>query len=231
MNIRSVSKIPFTPKSLSEFSQRLFERIPNMTVNREEFFCNVGRVISRPDVGRGIMGATAIVTQPLIDYYNPKVDRDTAKVSTFRTIGKIIAGTAVGCAVRSACYYGTRALTELNPKASGWRKSLLPSERIVQHLSRKIPDWVKNYNSVLATLIGLGAMLFTNVLIDVPLTNLISKTLLNKFGTKDITNPTERKESEINTLPIEGYKPQNIKDKFNDVFNNKFDDRNKWRAC
>ncbi len=234
MNIRSVSNSAFTKFPMEELQHRLFRLIPNINVSREELFCNIGRVLSRPDVGRGIMGATAIVTQPLIDYYNPKVDRDTAKVSTFRTIGKIIAGTTVGCAVRSACYYGVKALTNLDPNAKPCRKSLLPMDKVVQYLTNKNPDWIKNYNSTLAMIIGLGAMLFTNVMLDVPFTNFISKKLLNKY-----TNPNK----EINPNPNIDIATQNtvnsdnctnkqkdVKDKFHEIFVDKFADRNKWRA-
>ena len=195
MNIRSASKFTFTKLPMQEIKHRLFRLLPNINVSREDMFCNIGRVLSRPDVGRGIMGVSAILTQPLIDYYNPKVDRDTAQVSTCRTIGKIIAGTTVGCAVRSACYYGVKALTNLNPNATQWKKTLLPAEKFVQYLSQKNLDWIKNYNSTLATIIGLGAMLFTNVLLDVPLTNLISKKLINKFGKPNQQSPDKKSES------------------------------------
>ena len=234
MNISHVIKSPFTPAALSKFREGLFERLPNITVNREAFFCNLGRVISRPDVGRGILGATAILTQPLIDYYNPKVDRDTAEVSTCRTIGKILAGTAVGVGVRSACYYGIKALTSLKPDATAIRKLLLPSDSIVQHLNIRNADWIKNYRSYLASIIGLVVMLGTNVLLDVPLTNLISKKLLGVFKPDQIkdsknntnsTNPTQGREVKPQVT-----EPYDVNDRFREVFIDKFEDRNKWRA-
>ena len=117
MNIRSVSNLVCKNSPVQGLKRRIFGMFPNVTVNNEELFTKIGSVISRPDVGRAIMGITAIGTQPFIDYYNSKVDRDTAKVSTSRTIGKIIAGTGVGCAVRAMCYYGTKLLTCTNPNA------------------------------------------------------------------------------------------------------------------
>ena len=57
---------------------------------------------------RIILGATALATQPFFDYYNKNVDEDTRKVSTARTIAKIIAGTAVGIAVRLLFIKGFR---------------------------------------------------------------------------------------------------------------------------
>ena len=232
MNIHSVSKFGINNFSMPNVRRRIFDLLPNITVNKEDMLCNIGRVISRPDVGRGIMGATAILTQPLIDYFNPKVDRDTAEVSTCRTIGKIIAGTTVGCLVRSACYYGTRALTSLKPDAPSWKKILLPSERVVQHLNSRNTDWIKNYRSTLAFLVGLGAMLFTNVLIDVPLTNFISNKLI-KHIKPDLNNqPTQTIPERNSSGPDkkEEYQHYDVKDKFREVFIDNFPIRNKGRG-
>jgi hypothetical protein len=218
MNIRSVSNFVYKNASASNLKRRLFDLIPNMTIKNEEFACKIGRIISRPDVGRAIMGATALCTQPFIDYYNPDVDRDTAKVSTARTLGKIIAGTAVGIGVRSLCYYGTQFFTSLKPNAPWWRKLLLPSESVVRYMNRKSTDWVKNYNSALASMIGVGLFLFTNVLLDVPLTNVISKKAMKAFGVNHNQQPKK-----------DDAKPREIKpaeEKILEAFAN----RNKWRA-
>ena len=224
MNIRGISKLA-SSGTTSKLGRRLFDALPNITVNKEELLCNIGRVISRPDVGRGIMGATAILTQPFIDYYNPKVDRETAKVSTSRTIGKIIAGTTVGCCVRSLCYYGTRALTCLKPDAHWVRKILLPPATVVSYLNRRFgADWIKNYNSALATLIGLGVMLFTNVLLDVPFTNYISKKVRPLFGLKPQDETQQvNKPSDAEVKPS---KSQDVSEKILERFSN----RNVWRV-
>ena len=235
MNIHSVSKFGINRFAMPDIRRRIFDVLPNITVKRENLLCDIGRVISRPDVGRGIMGATAILTQPLIDYFNPKVDRDTAEVSTCRTIGKIIAGTTVGCLVRSACYYGTRALTSLAPDAPAWKKILLPTERIVQHLNLRNADWIKNYRSTLATLVGLGAMLFTNVMIDVPLTNFISNHLIKYIKKPNSNNETNQPTQTIPNVnspqsPKKEEGHHDVKDKFREVFIENFPNRNKWRA-
>ena len=233
MNIRSVSN--FTNRfAVPDLRHRIFDLLPNITVNNERAVCNIGRVLSRPDVGRAIMGATAILTQPLIDYYNPKVDRDTAEVSTCRTIGKILAGTTVGCMVRSACYYGVRAMTKVNPNAPTWRTLLMPPDIIVQHLNAHHADWIKNYNSLLATLIGMGIMLFTNVMLDVPLTNIISKSLLKLIGKSNPNQPqnvppTNGVDTE-SANDVKVREPYDVKEKFRKVFFDDFADRNTWRA-
>lgn len=223
MNISNVSKSASNNWIASGIRRRLFGLIPDITVKKEEPVYRIGRIISRPDVGRAVMGATAILTQPFIDYYNPKVDDDTAKVSTCRTIGKIIAGTTVGCAVRSMCYYGIQALTNTDPNASKWQKLLLPPKSVVNLMNKKHGNWIKNYNSTLATLIGLGVMLFTNVMFDVPLTNFITKKLLPVIGIKSEKKPAAT-EPAIDNKVTE-------KREAKEVILERFSNGNKWRAA
>ncbi len=219
MNISGMSK--FASKSIAglDVRRRLFKLIPNITINGEAFVNKIETALARPDVNRAVMGATAILTQPLIDYYNPKVDRDTAVVSTCRTMGKIIAGTMVGCGVRSACYYGIHALTSMSKTAPAWRSALLPPKSIMHYLANKNPDWLKNYRSTLAMIVGLGAMLFTNVLLDVPLTHKISRKLLSVFrknqGNPDINNPINPNNL---TNPNKPYEHYEAADKFRKIF-------------
>lgn len=201
MNTGSILK-PFN-KMWDAFGRRAIKCFPNATVNTPEICNRIGATLSRPDVNRGIMGATAILSQPLIDYYNPDVDKETAKTSTCRTIGKIVAGTTVGCVVRSLCYYGTKAFTSPDPLAKGWRRALMPSRAYVRYLNGKFPDWIKNYRSGISTIIGLMAMLFTNVLIDVPLTNKITQKMLHVFNLKDNTQAPAP--NGTNTNPNNGY--------------------------
>ena len=157
--------------------RRIFDMLPNMTVKDRPFLNNLGNFINRPDVNRFIMGATAIVTQPYIDKHNPNVDKETAETSMCRTIGKIVAGTTVGCIVRSGVYYLMNACTSLDPNAPNWKKLLMPSKRMQRAISAHNIDWFKSYKNVLATALGLGIMLITNPLLDVPLTSLITKRL------------------------------------------------------
>lgn len=159
--------------------RRIFDMLPNMTVKDRPFLNNLGNFINRPDVNRAIMGATAIVTQPYIDKHNPNVDKETAETSMFRTIGKIVAGTTVGCIVRSSIYYLINACTSQQPNAPKWKKWLMPTERMQRLLSAHNMDWFKSYKNVLSTSLGLAAMLVTNVACDVPLTSFISKKLIN----------------------------------------------------
>jgi hypothetical protein len=125
------------------------------------------------------MGATALLTQPYIDAHNPNVDKETAMTSMCRTTGKVIAGTTVGCIVRSACYYLTNACTSENHNAPKWKKWLMPTEKMQRIMSSHNIDWFKSYKNILSTILGLTAMLATNVLLDVPLTSFISQKLIN----------------------------------------------------
>ena len=52
---------------------------------------------------RGILGLTALMTQPFIDAHNKNVDGKTKKYSVARTVSKIIAGTLTGVAIRAGC--------------------------------------------------------------------------------------------------------------------------------
>lgn len=178
MNTSGVSNLMYRFSSGLNLRQRLFKLIPNMTVKDSNKCSNLGAILSRPDVNRGIMGATALMTQPFIDYYNPKVDKETASTSTCRTCAKIIAGTTVGMGVRNLCYNAIKAFTTDSPNAPEWRRWLMPSQKIERYISKRNVDWLKNYKNTLATTLGLAAMLITNVALDVPLTNFLSKTFL-----------------------------------------------------
>lgn len=164
--------------------RRLFEMVPNMLVKDRPSLNNFGNFINRPDVNRAIMGATAILTQPFIDKHNPDVDKETAETSMCRTIGKIVAGTTVGCIVRSGVYYLMNACTSMDPNAPKWKKLLMPSERMQKVISKHNMDWFKSYKNVLSTALGLGVMLITNPLFDVPFTSWITKTLNNRRKAK-----------------------------------------------
>ena len=84
-------------------------------------------------------------------------------------------------------------------------------------MNRRDVDWVKNYNSVLASLVGLGVMLFTNMMLDVPLTNYISKKVMPLFGlNSDKQKLGSNEPREIN----------DVKDKILESFSNK----DKWRV-
>jgi hypothetical protein len=137
----------------------------------------IGQKISSPE-NRFILGATALATQPWIDLKNKHVDEDTRKVSVARTVAKIIAGTLTGVLIRSGCIKAINSFSNLptsqiitgaNPKL---KTLFTPSEAF-----KNIATNLKKYREGYGTLLALFVMMFTNFLIDAPLT----KVLTNKF--------------------------------------------------
>lgn len=154
--------------------------------------------ISSPEQ-RLVLGLTALSTQPMIDYYNKKIDEDTRYVSVARTIAKIIAGTVVGVGVRMGCIrfakkYGQidkakvfveDGLKYFKPKNGHF---LAPKRVLAEAKSPtdKIftQERLDGYHNAVGTLVGLVAMLFTNFMIDAPLTQ-----YLTAIFTKQIEKP------------------------------------------
>ncbi len=125
---------------------------------------------------RLILGATALATQPFIDFNNKKVDEKTRKVSVCRTLAKILVGTATGYTIRKLCVKSIDAFTKYpkdippNARFKNLRSILLPT---VEYTAEQLAQ----HKNTLGTLMALGVMLFTNFLIDAPLT----KYFTNKF--------------------------------------------------
>ena len=123
-------------------------------------------------------GVAALALHPIMDKMNPLVDDETKQTSAIRSTAKAVASTLTGVIIREGCIIGTNAI--LNNK----------------NLIKKLPEYMtkdKGHTSaVIGTLMGLGVMIFTNFLIDVPLTdkftNLFTKHAKKKGNIKD-TNP------------------------------------------
>jgi hypothetical protein len=180
---------------------KLIEKFPNnMNINQEWLINVIKRIggFSTPE-NRFIMGVTALSTQPFIDLNNKDVDEKTRIVSCARTIAKIIAGTLVGVAVRSACIrsikYMTRTpeeLAKIGKKATKWNTILIPDKiknpvtgKLDKPLSEKdFGDafrFVKKHRESLGSVIALGAMLITNFALDVPITKFLTNKLADRF--------------------------------------------------
>lgn len=164
-------------------TQRILDVIPEYTkkesAQKLERWKKIDEIISKPAENRGIMGATAILTQPAIDYYNNKVDEETRLVSRNRTIAKIIAGTLVGMfVVRGPIYKLITKMTDIKGK-SKYSKYLLP-QKYINEISQN-EKFLKNYRSALSMSLALGAMCFTNFLLDAPFAMFITNKL-NKMS-------------------------------------------------
>lgn len=139
---------------------------------------NFDNWVSKPHTNRGVLGVTALVTQPAIDYYNHKVDKETREVARNRTVAKIVAGTAVGMfVVRGPIYTAVKNMTNIKGK-SKFSKCLLPKKSLTEIAGNE--KFLKNYRSALAMALALAAMCVTNFVLDAPLTILITNWLNQK---------------------------------------------------
>ena len=135
--------------------------------------------VSKPAQNRAIMGATAILTQPAIDYNNHKVDKETRRVARNRTIAKIIAGTCVGILVRGSAYKAVTNMTNVAGKTK-FSKALLPKKSLSEIANNE--KFLKNYRSALSSSLAILAMCVTNFVLDAPLTVFLTNRLNAKKG-------------------------------------------------
>ncbi len=165
-------------------TQGIANVVPKMTVKSDRANRVIGWIgdkISSPQ-NRLILGVSALMSQPFIDLYNRKVDEDTRKVSAARTVAKIIAGTATGVLIRSGCIHAIDAFTkypsQITPdmKFKKLRSLFAPSEGILDSLTQ--------YKKSLGTIISLVVMVFTNFLIDAPLTKFLTNKFVDRINEK-----------------------------------------------
>lgn len=184
------------PKWLRRAGQWLLDKSPSHTSKEsEKSIENWNKwtyVTSDPMWNRGIMGVTALLTQPTIDYYNHRVDDETRTVSRNRTIAKIVAGTLVGMfVVRGPVYKLVEKMT--NPLGKGkYSKALIP-KKYIEELAKN-ETYLKNHRATLAMALALGVMCVTNFVLDAPLTIFFTNLLNEKSG---IINNSESKKEEV----------------------------------
>lgn len=173
---------------------KIVDVLPSVTINNKKVTDGIkwaGQHISSPQ-NRLILGVTALMSQPFIDLHNRKVDEETRKVSAARTVAKIIAGTTTGFFVRYYCIKAIDAFTK-NPKLlkSGDKtyKSFLYPKNILK-VSQK---GLKHYKMALGTIASLGIMLFTNFMLDAPLTKFLTNKFVAKIKENDANKAKEVK--------------------------------------
>ncbi len=143
----------------------------------------IGKNLSSAE-NRLILGGSALLSQPFIDAANKDVDEKTRKYSIARTVAKIIAGTVTGYSIRKLCIKSIDAFTTLpekikpDTKFKKLRTCLLPSMKMMT-------DEMAQYKNTLGTLAALGVMVFTNFLIDAPLTKFLTNLLTNEKGVEN----------------------------------------------
>ena len=167
--------------------QKAVDVVPEITLKEGkkagEVARKIEREISKPHTNRLIMGATAILTQPFIDYHNHKVDEETRSVARNRTIAKIVAGTGVGLIVRKLCYDAVQKMTDAEG-AKKYSKALLPDKSFIRKYIKN-PDNLKHYGNALSNFVAIIVMCFaTNFLFDAPLTTYFTNRLNEKTAKK-----------------------------------------------
>lgn len=156
------------------FKRRIVNAIPNVELSGDQkLIQKAGEKISSAEQ-RLILGASALMSQPFIDANNKRVDEKTRKVSVARTVAKIIAGTLTGFVIRKGCIKTINAMSKAKGiGAPKWWKTLFTPEGVV----KTEDEAFKQYRNAMGTIVALVVMMFTNFLIDAPLT----KFLTNKF--------------------------------------------------
>ena len=174
-------------KTIDTFKEHTFKDSARLREVRDER----NDIMSSPMWNRGIMGATALVTQPVIDNYNHRVDEETRVVSRNRTIAKILAGTTVGMfVVRGPIYKAIESITNIKG-TSKYAKLFLP-KKFLNEIAKN-ETFLKNHRSALAMFIALLAMCGTNFLLDAPLTIFLTNLFNEKSGIKPPKEDDEKK--------------------------------------
>ena len=163
----------------ASFYDNFFKKLPNKYVKNSGSYNKIGHKLASPHWNRLALGIAALTTQPAIDYFNPRVDRDTATAAALRTIAKICVCTAVGFAVRGSAYKLVEKYAHISPK---YGSTLLTPKAILSEKDAvKQQNMLKIHKNALSTITALCVMLFTNILLDAPLTTIAANQLINKY--------------------------------------------------
>ena len=164
-----------------------------------------GRCLHAPEQ-RIILGATALATQPFIDLQNKHVDKETRKTSVARTIAKIIAGTAVGVAVRYAgiafvkkfCQYdkvfNSAGLVEriIPKKGKSLFVPLLTGKNSIFPIAEDaLTKRFDKFQKALGTFVATVVMIATNFLLDAPLTKWLTNIGVKAMNKSEKSNKQE----------------------------------------
>ncbi len=164
--------------AVREFKQGMLNIVPESTYSNPNVINGIkktGEKISSAEQ-RLILGASALMSQPFIDAHNRNVDEKTRKVSVARTIAKIIAGTFTGYFIRKGCIKGIKALSQVKgPNVPAWKTIFTP-----KNIKDNTTDAFLQYRNAMGTVVALVVMMFTNFLIDAPLTKFLTNALVKK---------------------------------------------------
>lgn len=161
---------------------KIVQRCPKSEFNgghAEKVINYFDRFISVPE-NRLIIGVSALASQPWIDLFNKDVDEKTRKVSCARTIGKTVSGTITGVLLRKGFIKLARNYSKVGAK--GVKNLFTPSNAVLGS-----DHAYKQYQNAMGTLLAVVGLVFSNFLIDAPLTNFITNRILKntKLGVQN----------------------------------------------
>ena len=163
----------------ASFYDNFFKKLPNADIKNSTSYNKIGHKLASPHWNRLALGGVAIATQPAFDYFNPRVDRDTAAAATLRTIAKICVCTAVGFIVRGSAY---KLVEKYAHTSSKYGSTLLTPKAILNEKDTiKQKNMLKIHKNAFSTVFALGMMLFTNIFLDAPLTTMVANQLIKKY--------------------------------------------------
>ena len=164
------------------FYDKFIRNLPNKDIKNPKTLTKVGQKLASPHWNRLALGVAAISTQPFFDLNNKKVDRETAVTSSLRTTAKIIACTTVGFIVRGTSYAIANKLIHASEKEGS---TLLTPKRILAEKDPEIRKIKVNlHKNTTSTLLAFLVMMFTNFLLDAPLTAYLT----NRFNEQSAKN-------------------------------------------
>lgn len=127
-----------------------------------------------PAEQRLLVGITGVISQPWIDLHNKKVDKETRIYSACKNCAKALVGATTGFLIRKGCIKFVNKMIK--------QGKFIPKDKTgITHYAQK----VRNYGSALGTGLAIVAMMFTNFIVDAPLTQLISSKLYNRTTGKE----------------------------------------------
>lgn len=168
--------------SYRNLKSKAFDLLPNAEYSSEKVIDGIkktGEKISSAEQ-RLILGASALMSQPFIDAHNRNVDEETRKVSVARTIAKIIAGTTTGYLIRKGCIKGIKAFSQIPKDGFSSARTVFTPKGIKDNTT----DAFVQYRNAIGTVTALVVMMFTNFIIDAPLTKFLTNLLVKKQDDK-----------------------------------------------
>ena len=164
-----------------------------------------GKKLHAPEQ-RIILGATGLATQPFIDLNNKNVDKETRKTSAWRTVAKILVGTAVGVAVRYLGIAFVKKYSQFDTvmknglvekiipkKGKGFFVPMLSPKSIFPIAEDALIKRFDKYTKAMGLFAATIAMIGTNFLCDAPGTKWLTEKFLNFQKKLDAKKKEENK--------------------------------------